>query len=123
MKAFIIIPNTPKSKTGMLLSVISAFVPIESTGVAEDAVEALGIIRQRYPDVLIFSSRILEENGHGYLQSVLKDGDSFVMMPKHGRFKDRCTYIGFDFSFAKQKEWVLNKLGETLRQYQHLTAK
>lgn len=27
------------------------------------------------------------------------------------------------FSIAEQKEWVLNEIGETLREYQHFTAK
>ncbi len=103
MKAFIIIPNTPKSKNGTLLSVISAFVPIESTGLAEDVAEAVGIIQQRYPNILISSSRVLEEKGHGYLNSILEGGDPFIMVPKDGQFTNRCIYVGFDFSAAEHK--------------------
>lgn len=123
MKAFIIISNNSPAKNGMLVSVISAFVSIESIGIAEDVVEAVGIIQQRYPDILIFNNRILEEKGHDYLTSILEARGSFIMLPKHGQFKDRCIYIGIDFSVAEQKEWVLHEIGETLREYHHSAAK
>jgi len=123
VKAFIIMSNNSPSKNGMLVSMLSAFVGIESIGIAEDVMEAVGIIQKRYPNVLIFNSRILEEKGHGYLASILETSGSFIMLPKHRQFKDRCIYIGIDFSVAEQKEWVLNEIGETLREYQHFTAK
>ena len=115
--------NNSPSKNGMLVSVISAFISIESIGIAEDVVEAVGIIQKRYPNVLIFNSRILEEKRHGYLASVLETSGSFIMLPKHRQFKEKCIYIGIDFSAAEQKEWVLNEIGETLREYQNFTAK
>ncbi len=123
MKAFIIISNNSPSKNGMLVSTISAFVSIDSIGIAEDVAEAVDIIRQRYPNILIFNSRILEEKGHDYLASILERRGSFIMLPKHRQFKERCIYIGIDFSVAEQKEWVLNEIGETLREYQHFIAK
>ena len=107
----------------MLVSTISAFVSIDSIGIAEDVAEAVDIIRQRYPNILIFNSRILEEKGHDYLASILERRGSFIMLPKHRQFMDRCIYIGIDFSVAEQKEWVLNEIGETLREYQHFIAK
>jgi hypothetical protein len=100
MKAFIIITNISPSRNGMLVSTISAFVGIDS--------KAVDIIRQRYPDILIFNSRILEEKGHDYLASILEDRGSFIMLPGHRQFRDRCIYIGIDFSVAEQKERVLN---------------
>ncbi len=123
MKAFIIMSNNSPSKNGMLVSVISAFISIESIGIAEDVVEAVGVIQKRCPNVLIFNSRILEEKGHAYLASVLETSGSFIMLPEHRQFKDKCIYIGIDFSVAEQKEWVLNEIGETLLEYQHFTSK
>ncbi len=67
MKAFFIITNNSPSKNGMLVSMLSAFVSIESIGVAVDVVEAVGLIQQRYPNTLIFNRRILEEKGQIYL--------------------------------------------------------
>ncbi len=123
MKAFIIVSNNSPSRNGMLVSMLSAFVSIESIGVADDVMEAVGIVQQRFPNALIFNSRILEEKRYGYLASILETSGSFIMLPKHRRFKDRCIYIGIDFSVAEQKEWVLNEIGETLREYQLFTAK
>ena len=122
MKAFLIVSNSSPSKNGMLVSVISAFVSIESIGTAEDVVEAVGIIQQRYPNILIFNNRIFEEKGHDYLTSILEAKGSFLMLPKHRQFKGRCIYIGIDFSVAEQKERVLSEIGETLREYQQFTA-
>ncbi len=123
MRAFIIITHNAPSKNSMLLSMFSAFGSIESIGVAEDVVEAVGIILLRYPETLIFTRRMLEEKGQSYVASTLQTDGSFIMLPKDLKFKDRCIYIGIDFSLAEQKEWVLNKIGETLHEYQHLIAK
>ncbi len=123
MKAFIVVSNDSLSKSGMLVSMLSAFASIESIGVAADVVDAVDIIQQRYPDTLIFNSRMLEEKGQSYLVSILETGGTFIMLHKHWQFMDRCIYIGIDFSVAEQKEWVLNEIGETLREYQHFTAK
>ena len=123
MKAFIIIPNNSPSKNGMLVSMLSAFVRINSIGITEDVGEAIDVIRQRYPDILIFNSKILEEKEHDYLASILEAGGSFIVLPKHGQFGNRCTYIGIDFLDAKRKDWVLREIGETLYEYRHFTAK
>ena len=123
MRAFIIITNNSLSKNGMLLSMLSAFGSIESIGVAQDVVEAVGIIQLRYPNTLIFTRRIVEEKEQSYLASILETDGSFIMIPNDLQFKDRCIYIGIDFSVAEQIEWVLNKIGETLHEYQHFIAK
>lgn len=123
MKAFLIVPNSSPSQNGMLVSTLSAFVSIDSIGIVEDVGEAVDIIQQRFPNVVILNSRILEEKEHYYLASILESGGTFVMMPKHRQFKDRCIYIGIDFSVAEQKEWVLNEIEETLRAYHHFTGK
>ncbi len=123
MKAFIIIPNNSQSKKSMFVPTLSAFADIDSIGIAGDVGEAIDIIQQRYPNVMIFNSRILEEKEHNYLESILEAGGSFVVMPRHMQYKDRCIYIGIDFSVVAQKGWVLNEIGETLREYRHFTAK
>ncbi|HSB30202.1 MAG TPA: hypothetical protein VLD55_01220 [Candidatus Sulfobium mesophilum] len=123
MRAFIIITNNSPSKNGMLLSMLSAFGSIESIGVAQDVVEAVGIIQLRHPNTLIFTRRIVEEKEQSYLASILETDGSFIMIPNDLQFKDRCIYIGIDFSVAEQIEWVLNKIGETLHEYQHFIAK
>ncbi len=123
MKAFIILPNNSASKSGMLLSMISAFVNVESVGVAENVVEAVDIIQRRYPDAPIFNSGMLEDKEYGYLASVLEDNGSFIMLSRHQELGDRCIYLSIDLSLAEQTEWVLNEIGETMREYQHFTAK
>jgi len=122
MKAFIIISNNSPSKNGMLISVISAFVSIESIGFADNLAEAVDIVRQRYPNSLIFDSRILEEKGHDYLVSLLESRGSFIMVPKIRQIKDKYIYIGIDFSVAEQKGWLLNEISQTLREYQLFAA-
>jgi hypothetical protein len=123
MKAFIIVSGDSQPKNGMLVSMLSTFVSIESIGIAKDVVEAVALIRQRYPNTVIFNSRLLEEKEYGYLAHILEHGGSFLMLPKHLQFKDRCTYIGIDFSVAEQKKRILNKIGETLHEYRHFAAK
>lgn len=77
---------------------------------------------KKYPKAQIMR-RILEEKGQSYLASILETDGSFIMIPNDLQFKDRCIYIGIDFSVAEQIEWVLNKIGETLHEYQHFIAK
>ncbi len=123
MKAFIILSNNSPSKNGMLVPMISAFVGVESIGIAEDVVEAVDIIHRRFPDILIFNEKILEEKGHGYLASILENEDPFIMLPKQREFQGSCIYLGVDFSASEHKEWILNGIGEAIREYQHFTAK
>ncbi len=122
MRAFLIISGSSPSKNGKLVSIISAFVSIESVGIADDVVEAVSIIQQRYPNILIFNNRMFEEKGHDYLASILEAKGSFLMLPDHRQFREKCLYLGIDFSVAEQKEWVLSEIGETLREYRHFAA-
>ncbi len=122
MNAFIIIPNNTKSKNGKLVSTLSAFVGINSIGIAEDVGEAIDVIKQRYPDISIFNSKILEEKNSDYLVPILEGRGSFIILPKYRQFGNRCTYIGIDFFSAAQKEWVLHEIGETLREYHRYNA-
>ncbi len=122
MNAFIIVPNNSKSKNGMLVSTLSAFVGINSIGIAEDVGEAIDVIKQRYPNVSIFNSKILEEEDHDYLAPILEGRGSFIILPRYRQFGNRCTYIGIDFFSAEQKAWVLHEIGETLREYHHYNA-
>jgi hypothetical protein len=72
---------------------------------------------------ITFNSRMLEERGHGYLASILESKGSFIMLPGYREFKDRCIYIGVDFSAVQQKELALNEIGETIRENRYFTAK
>jgi hypothetical protein len=69
----------------------------------------------RYPFISDPSSSNVGDPG-------FETGGSFVVMPRHMQYKDRCIYIG-DFSVAAQEGWVLNGIEETLHEYQHFTAK
>ncbi len=122
MKAFLIVSGRSPAKNGKLVSVISAFVSIESIGFADDVAEAVRTIQQRFPNILIFNNRMFEEKGHDYLTSILDAKGSFLMLPHHRQFSGKCIYLGIDFSVAEQKEWVLTEIGETLREYQQFAA-
>jgi DNA-binding NarL/FixJ family response regulator len=117
MKAFVIISNDSLSRSGMMVSVVSAFASIDSIGAADNLVEAVDLIRQRYPNAVIFDSRLFEEGRHSCLLSVLDSKGSFVLLPRNGQFNDKCIYIGIDFSEGEQKEWLLNEISRTLLEY------
>ncbi len=123
MKAFIVLSDNSPSKNNTLVSLISTLANIESIGIADDVLDAVSIIQRRYPDASIFSSRMLKKKGHGYPASMLEKSGSFVVLPKHEEYKDRCIYLGIDFSVEKQKEWVFNKIWEITHECQHITAK
>ncbi len=122
MKAFIVLSDNSPSKNNTLVSLISTLAGIESIGIADDVPDAVSIIQRRYPNTPIFNSKILKQKGHGFPASVLENNGSFIILPKHHEFQDKCIYLGIDLSVADQKEWVLNKIGEIIHEYQHLAA-
>jgi hypothetical protein len=122
MKAFIISPTGPSSKIGTLISLVSALGSIESIGFADSLVEAINIIGQRYPNALIFDSRVLKEKGQDYLVSSLESRGSFIMMPNKRDLNDKYLYIGIDFSIAEQKGGLSIEISQTLWEHQFLAA-
>jgi hypothetical protein len=122
MKAFVIISGDSPEKNGMMASVMSAFASIDSIGVADNLMEAVDLIRQRYPNALIFDSRLLEEKRIDFLLSILETKGSFILLPRNRQFKDKCIYIGIDFSGVEQKGWLLHEISQRLLEHESSAA-
>jgi len=100
------------------ISLISAFVNIESIGQAADLLEALEIIRQRHPNTPIFNSNIYSENKQNLFMSLLNEGRSIVILPENYSVRGKCKYIGVDIDFNDliDFDWVINSIGQILHE-------
>jgi chemotaxis response regulator CheB len=121
MKVFIIISNETHSKS-RLLSMVSALANIEATGLADSLVDAIDIIRKHYPNAVIVDSETMEEKGRDRLISVLENADSFIVIPSPLHIKKKCIYIGIEVPSDRQKVWIWNEIGKTLRECEALAA-
>jgi hypothetical protein len=120
---FIFIDVSPRSEDA--ISLISAFVSIESIGQAADLLEALEIIRQRHPDTPIFNSSIYSENKRDLFMSLLNEGRPIAILPENYSFRGKCKYIGvnIDFSDLTDFHWVINSIGQILHNNRPEAAK
>ncbi len=115
MKVFFILADC-SLRNENAMSLISAFVNIESIGQAADLLEALKIIRQRHPNTPIFNSSIYSENKRDLFMSLLNEGRSIVILPENYRVKGKCKCIGVDIDFNDliDFDWVINSIGRIL---------
>ena len=109
MKVFFILTNV-SSRNEDAISLISAFVNIESVGQAGDLLEALEVIRQRHPNIPIFTSKIYCENKRDLFMALLNEGRSIVILPTNYSVRSKCRYIGanLDFNDFIDFDWVIN---------------
>jgi hypothetical protein len=116
MKLFIILNNSlPKNED--TISLISAFVRIDSIGLAEDLPEALEHIRQRHPNAPIFNSTVIcSEEKRDLLISLLKIGRSIIILPRNYTFRSKCTYLGVDVASGSLIDfgWAMSSLDQII---------
>jgi hypothetical protein len=117
VKVFFIVSDF-SSRNEDAISLISAFVNIESVGQAADLLEALEIIRQRHPNTPIFTSTIYFENKHDLFMSLLNEGRSIVILPENYNVRGKCKYLGvnIDFNDLIDFDWVINSIGRILHE-------
>jgi hypothetical protein len=117
VKVFFIVSDF-SSRNEDAISLISAFVNIESIGQAADLLEALEIIRQRHPNTPIFNSNIYSENKQNLFMLLLNEGRSIVILPENYSVRGKCKYIGVDIDFNDliDFDWVINSIGQILHE-------
>lgn len=124
MKVFFILTDF-SSRNKDAISLISAFVNIESIGQAADLLEALEIIRQRHPNAPIYNSNIYSENKQYLFTSLLNEGRSIVILPENYSVRGKCKYIGvnIDFDDLIDFDWIINSIGQILHENRAKGAK
>jgi hypothetical protein len=118
MKVFFILTDF-SSRNEDAISLISAFVNIESIGQAADLLEALEIIRQRHPNTPIFNSNVYsEKNRQTLFMSLLNEGRPIVILPENYSVRGKCKYIGvnIDFNGLIDFDWVINSIVQILHE-------
>jgi hypothetical protein len=112
-----IILNTSLLKNEDTISLISAFVRIDSIGLAADLPEALEHIRQKHPNAPIFNSNITcSEKKRNLLISLLKIGRSIIILPQNYNVRSKCTYLGIDVGSKGLIDfgWVMHSLDQII---------
>jgi hypothetical protein len=116
MKLFIILNNS-LLKNEDTISLISAFVRIDSIGLATDLPEALGHIRQKHPNAPIFNSNIIcNEKKRDLVISLLTIGRSIIILPQNYNVRSKCTYLGIDVGSKSLIDfgWVMSSLDQII---------
>lgn len=104
---------------------LSAFMNVESIGLASDLLDALETIRQRHPNAPIFDSSICSEKKGELLTSLLNIGRSIIILRKCYSIRGRCVYIGGDIDFSKHTDfdWVVKAIGQIINEYHNEDAR
>ncbi len=116
MKVFFILQES-SLKNREAIALISAFVRIESIGIALDLPEALDVIRQSHPDAHIFDSNVLGEKRKDVLTSLLSIGRSIIILPKNHAAIRKCVYVGTHIDSSNELidlEWVTKALSQVI---------
>jgi hypothetical protein len=119
MKLFIVLNNS-LLKNADTISLISAFVRIDSIGLATDLLEALENIRQRHPNAPILNSNIIcNEKKRDLLLPLLNIRRSIIILPQNYTVRSKCTYLGVDVDFNSLIEfgWVMSSLDQIIHEY------
>jgi hypothetical protein len=119
VKLFIILNNS-LLKNADTIPLISAFVKIDSIGLATDLLEALENIRQRHPNAPIFNSNIIcNEKKRDLLISLLKIRRSVVILPQNYTVRSKCTYLGIDVDVNSLIDfgWVMSSLDQIIHKH------
>jgi hypothetical protein len=125
VKLFIIL-NDSFLKNADTIPLISAFVRIDSIGVAADMLEALENIRQRHPNAPIFNSNIIcNEKKRDFLISLLKIRPSVIILPQNYTVRGKCTYLGVDVDFNGLIDfgWAMSSLDQIIHKYHDRDSK
>ncbi len=118
MKVFFILHES-SLRNRETIALMSAFVKIESTGIASDLPEALDIIRRSHPDAPIFNSNVLGKKRRDILTSLLSIGRSVIILPKNYAASRKCVYVGVEIDSSKEcdLDWVMNALSQIIMKY------
>ena len=101
----------------LLREMISGISGIEVAGYAQEANEAINLIRERKPDVVLLDIFLYESNGIDVLKNIKKESfvPRVIIMTNHPypRCRQKCMDEGADFFFDKSTE--LEKVTDALR--------
>lgn len=111
MKVFFIFEQA-EAERGNMVSLLSAFADIESVGRADDMVEALETIQNRYPAATVSSAWKLRQKPQ--LLSTLYDGTegALVVLPEKHSVREKNVYVGLDFSSVEPMsfDWTVRSI-------------
>lgn len=113
MKVFFILQGSSVKKREAI-SLMSAFVRIDSIGVTTDLSEALEIIRQGHHDAPIFTSNVFNEKQRNILLSLLSIGRSVIILPKNYAVNSKCIYVGANIEPSKDLEWAIKAISQII---------
>jgi hypothetical protein len=123
LKVFFIF-NRAEVENRNIIALISAFAEIESIGRANDIVEALEAVRNRYPAATVSNARKLRRKPE--LLSTLYDGveGALVILPENHRVKEKNIYIGLDFSSIDPMsfDWTIRSIRRVIEECHGKTA-
>ncbi len=123
MKVFFIFRDSDE-KGRNIATLMSAFASIESIGQADDMLDAIEAIQNRYPEAVVSDERILERTSE--LFSTLFDGvkGPLVIVSEDYRVREKSIYIGLEFSSADSLnfEWIIRSIRTVIEEYHGKTA-
>lgn len=118
MKVFFIF-NESSLRNDKIIPLISVFADIESIGKTRDLLEAIDIIRQRYPETTISDQKILNVNPQTLTPLFKKDHGPLIILPGNYQIKEKCIYAGLDFSSEDlgDLDWIIRSIKRMIREY------
>jgi hypothetical protein len=123
LKVFFIFPQSEVENRN-IVSLISAFADIESIGQANDMVEALEAVQNRYPAATVSNAEKLRQKPE--LLSTLYDGSEGAVVVVQEKYivKDKNIYIGVDFSSVDPMsfDWTVRSIRRAIEECHGKTA-
>ena len=100
-----------------LISMISDIPSLAIVGEAGNSFEALNIIEEKTPDVVILDIKIPGDSGVEVLKKIKKMNSSIItiLLTNYplGQYKEKCIEYGADYFFDKSEEY--SKVTEVLK--------
>lgn len=116
MRVFFIFAKSEVNDRSMV-ELISAFAGIESLGEADDMIEAIGIIRARYPEAMIADARIFARKPE-LLCSLFDKEECLIILPQDHRIRGKSIYVGMDFSSIDPINfgWIIGSIRKVIEE-------
>jgi hypothetical protein len=117
LNVFLILSGTAE-QYDKTIALISALGRIKSVGHASDLTEALGNIRQGYPNIPIFTSEICCDDMYAIMMSAVRSGYSIIILPREFVIGDKCAYISIEVDHGNPvAEWIINSVARIIQKY------
>jgi hypothetical protein len=117
LKVFLILSGTAE-QYDKTIALISALGRIKSVGHAFDLTEALGNIRQGYPNTPILTSGMCCDDMCAIMMSAVRSGHSIIIVPREFVIGDKCAYISVEVDRGDSAaEWIINSVARIIQKY------